>query len=517
LRKEEHELNPNSVFENTDSINDVSGKIEVLENHYFSIRIDLFNYKNMIMKKIRIFVSFFVVMFCTQTAFVQPFLTPNYEINRIDDVEYGRGINFSGREQPLLLNIAYPINDTVPECGRPLMIIVHGGAFITGSKQDGSVNFWMEDFAKKGYVAASIEYRLGMFHPKFFNGCNLANYECGSMADTSEWHRALHRGIQDVRGAIRYLITQKETYQINPDNVFMIGESAGGFIVMGVAYDDEGDPVDPSVLAVAPVARPHKQYDNACRARYSYPIDSMLLERPDLGSAFGILNPEGQDYKVRGVASIYGGIMKDMFFDQGDVELPALYVYAQPNDLIVPFNKGYILGGYSSCAVNSAGCPWAYGDPYAFGNFGVVKMLDAKKQQGLTVPEYKAEFTDNHADCLTQVLFPQTTGHAIDNFTFRTKNITEFFYTKLNTECANSNVLKWSEKSYLAIPNPAINTITVKTKDNAGLNIIVKDQLGTIRMKAQSFPVGIETLLPGIYYISFYENNLIHVVKFSKI
>jgi hypothetical protein len=44
----------------------------------------------------------------------------------------------------------------------------------------------------------------------------------------------------------------------------------------------------------------------------------MLLERPDLGSAFGILNPEGQDYKVRGVASIYGGIMKDMFFDQGD-------------------------------------------------------------------------------------------------------------------------------------------------------------------------------------------------------
>ena len=115
--------------------------------------------------------------------------------------------------------------------------------------------------------------------------------------------------------------------------------------------------------------------------------------------------------------------MKDMFFDQGDVELPALYVYAQPNDLIVPFNKGYILGGYSSCAVNSAGCPWAYGDPYAFGNFGVVKMLDAKKQQGLTVPEYKAEFTDNHADCLTQVLFPQTTGHAIDNFTFRTKTL----------------------------------------------------------------------------------------------
>jgi hypothetical protein len=41
LRKEEHELNPNSVFENKDSINDVLASIEVLENHYFSIRIDI--------------------------------------------------------------------------------------------------------------------------------------------------------------------------------------------------------------------------------------------------------------------------------------------------------------------------------------------------------------------------------------------------------------------------------------------------------------------------------------------
>jgi len=468
------------------------------------------------MKKIRIFVSFFVVMFCTQTAFLQPFLTPIYEINRIDDVEYGRDINFSGREQPLLLNIAYPINDTVPECGRPLMIIVHGGAFITGSKQDGSVNFWMEDFAKKGYVAASIEYRLGMFHPKFFNGCNLANYECGSMADTSEWHRALHRGIQDVRGAIRYLITQKETYQINPDNVFMIGESAGGFIVMGVAYDDEGDPVDPSVLAVGPVARPHKQYDNACRARYSYPIDSMLLERPDLGSAFGILNPEGRDYKVRGVASIYGGIMKDMFFDKGDVELPSLYMCAQPNDLIVPFNKGHLLNGYSACAVNSAGCPWVYGAPYTYGNYGVAKLLDEKQLQGLTIPDYKAEFTGNYADCLTQVLFPQTAGHALDNFGIRTKNITNFFSSKINTDCASNDNMVLRGDSYFAIPNPASNTISVRTKINTKLNIKIYDQMGNKRLTATNFPVCISSLSQGMYHLTFIENSRMQVVKFVK-
>ena len=468
------------------------------------------------MDKIRIIVVLLVVIFYSQTALLQPFTTPIYEINRVNDVEYGRDTNFSGREQPLLLNIAYPVNDAVPECGRPLMVIVHGGAFLSGSKQDGSVNFWMEDFAKKGYVAASIEYRLGMYHPPFYNGCLLDNYDCGSMADTLEWHRALHRGIQDVRGAIRFLITQKETFEINPDNVFMIGESAGGFIVMGVAYDDAGDPIDSASLAQASVLRPHIQYENSCKASYSYPIDSMFLERPDLGSSFGKLNPEGGGYKIRGVASIYGGILKDMFFDEGDVELPSLYMYAQPNDLIVPFNKGYLLKGYSACAVNSAGCPWVYGAPYAYGNFGVAKLLDKKQLQGLTIPDYKAEFTENYADCLTQTLFPQTAGHAIDNFGFRTKNITDFFSTKVNTDCASNGNLALKEDSYFAIPNPASNTISVRTKINTKLNIKIYDQLGNKRLTATNFPVGISGLSQGMYYLTFIENGQIHVVKFVK-
>lgn len=55
-----------------------------------------------------------------------------------------------------------PSNDTFPKYGRPLMIIIHGGAFIAGSKDDFIQQRMLKEFAKRGYVTASINYRLGM-------------------------------------------------------------------------------------------------------------------------------------------------------------------------------------------------------------------------------------------------------------------------------------------------------------------------------------------------------------------
>ena len=45
---------------------------------------------------------------------------------------------------------------------RPLIIWAHGGSFVAGSKTGTDVVPLAEDFAKMGYVTASISYRLGM-------------------------------------------------------------------------------------------------------------------------------------------------------------------------------------------------------------------------------------------------------------------------------------------------------------------------------------------------------------------
>jgi acetyl esterase/lipase len=63
-----------------------------------------------------------------------------------------------GSSDTLLLDIYQPTADTA--CLRHLVIWVHGGAFFQGSKNDGDVEFLSKRFAQRGYVCASINYRL---------------------------------------------------------------------------------------------------------------------------------------------------------------------------------------------------------------------------------------------------------------------------------------------------------------------------------------------------------------------
>lgn len=475
-----------------------------------------FLFNSMIMKKYIQFISTVLVLFSFEKGFSQPFIKPIYQIERKDNIEYGRAVNYSGREQPLLLNIAYPVNDEVPPCGRPLMIIIHGGAFVQGSKDDAVLDNWLQDFAKKGYVAASVDYRLGMFQPAEFITCNLDKYECLSMADTIEWHRALYRSVQDVAGAIRFLVGHKDEYRIDPDNVFLIGESAGGFIAMGVAYGDESDPEDPARLVQSDVARPNEKYDQKCKSPYSYPVDSMNLTRPDLGNPEGDQNLESGPYKIRGVASFYGGIMNDLFNDEAGTELPLLYLYAQPNDLIVPFTQGPVLGGIVSCAVSSAGCPWIKGNPYVLGNNGIYKLLKVKKAEGKEIPEYKAEFTDNYADCLTQVLFPQLTGHSIDNIGLRTANVTALFASKIDTSCAVNAVKVNHINNYILYPNPIINVLNVSNLNHFEKGAFILDCYGNRITQVYTLPVDISSLHAGMYYLKWEEQKRTNVLKFIK-
>ncbi|MES2619321.1 MAG: alpha/beta hydrolase, partial [Bacteroidota bacterium] len=60
------------------------------------------------------------------------------------------------------MDIYQPTGDTLAM--RPVIILAHGGSFIGGSKStDATVNALCSNFAKRGYVTASIDYRLGNF------------------------------------------------------------------------------------------------------------------------------------------------------------------------------------------------------------------------------------------------------------------------------------------------------------------------------------------------------------------
>lgn len=122
----------------------------------------------------------------------------------------------------LKMDIFQPTGDTLTK--RPLIIIAFGGGFLSGSKDHWSIRLLCQELAKRGYVTASIDYRLGM-----------------NIFDADLANRAVYRGLQDARSAVRFFRADAagaNTYKIDPDKIFMGGHSSGGFMALHNAYLD---------------------------------------------------------------------------------------------------------------------------------------------------------------------------------------------------------------------------------------------------------------------------------------
>lgn len=120
------------------------------------------------------------------------------------DVIYGRV-----EGSALLANIAYPDGPAL----KPAILSVHGGRWRAGNRADAS-SIKVAQWAEFGYFAMSIDYRL----------------VGGSPAPAPQL---------DLLCAIRWLHAHAEEYRIDPDRIYLIGQSAGGQMVSLVATAGE--------------------------------------------------------------------------------------------------------------------------------------------------------------------------------------------------------------------------------------------------------------------------------------
>jgi poly(3-hydroxybutyrate) depolymerase len=133
------------------------------------------------------------------------------------NIVYGSNVNADGTNQTLLLDVYQPTGDTAK--ARPLVIFMFGGGWAVGKKTDGDMVLLSQSFAKKGYVSASIQYRL----------------------DTSVNANktiAMFRAMQDAKAAVRFLRAHKSDYKIDDSRIMMGGCSAGAFNSLLVAFLD---------------------------------------------------------------------------------------------------------------------------------------------------------------------------------------------------------------------------------------------------------------------------------------
>ena len=125
-----------------------------------------------------------------------------------------------------LVDIYQPTGDTLT--ARPLIILAHGGSFISGTRNDDvTVDSLCVRFAQRGYVTASIEYRLGNAISMFLDSTNAIN--------------EVMMAISDGKAAIRYFVKDAATlnkYKIDTNHIFVGGNSAGAVLYMHVGYID---------------------------------------------------------------------------------------------------------------------------------------------------------------------------------------------------------------------------------------------------------------------------------------
>lgn len=232
-------------------------------------------------------------------AAMLPFTTPTYDVTVERDVPYAtadgyythapvgdKGATFkllfhSGIPKPVTLEMDIYQPAGAPDTPRPLLLMMHGGSFFIGHKTEPGQVGWCEYFASLGYVAVSIDYRLG-FH-----------------ALKSEIREAEFRALEDADAALDYLL-RREDLRIDPDRIFVAGTSAGGITALNLAFLLYGD---------KPMA-PTKPRRN-------------------------------KDFRIRAVGNLWGGVHDLTVLENAAIPILS---FQSENDPVMPYDSGYPLG-----------------------------------------------------------------------------------------------------------------------------------------------------------------------------
>jgi len=139
------------------------------------------------------------------------------EVRVEKDIEYLE----AGRAEKLDIYLPPDLDRTRTQ-GKPRAAVVwiHGGGWIRGTKSETRAAEICTTLAEAGYVAASIDYRLGK----------------------GSWPQNLY----DCKNAVRFLRVKAADYGIDPTRIAVAGGSAGGHLALMVGLTSDKPELEPS-------------------------------------------------------------------------------------------------------------------------------------------------------------------------------------------------------------------------------------------------------------------------------
>jgi len=366
----------------------------------------------------------------------------------VDSVVYGNANTFSNAPQDLKMNIYQPVNDTATN--RPLLVLAHGGSFIGGSRYSPDIVYLCNEFAKRGYVCVSIQYRLGVDYIEVTQGFI-----------GPEFAKAVWRGTQDGRAAIRYLRANASTYKISTGQVYLGGVSAGGVLGLHEAFLDL-----PSEVASA----------------------DPKIDTISIGGIEGSSGTPGQSWRVKGVINLCGALGNVSWMSNN--KNVSIFSVHGTNDATVPYKTDYF---------------YAFGNQVAklSGSFVVDSMAKALGMKSVFYTFKDAPhvpFAPGVGSAQSSTAYMDTTEGLLRDFLF--ENL------KTQGVGVNNILAKADVKLY---PNPAKEMVTIEVNNGTKNVITLIDLSGktieTIQSNKAFTNINLTHLQAGIYFVNISNEN----------
>jgi len=229
--------------------------------------------------------------YCTNDSrYTEASFFDSTEITIGTNIQYGTAQDFQGNPYTLRMDLYYPnlAIDLSPK--RPFIMLFHGGGFSSGDKQSGDIRDLCIHLARRGFVCASVNYRLG------YNFTEYGQY------------KARYRAIQDGHAALRFVVNNANAVRIDTSWLFIGGQSSGSLLALGMVYADQSELDSISLL-------------------YSATATSV-----ELGNLYTSGNNLTNTYSFKGIFNNWGGVTASEV--DADEMLPTVAFHGEQDTLV---------------------------------------------------------------------------------------------------------------------------------------------------------------------------------------